>query len=215
MTLQADRLRSERQQFAAPGGAHDRMVHFLNAALPMGVGVVVAVMLVSPLFPRSEVSFLLDRNKVAIVRERLRVSNAMYRGADNQGRAFEVTAGSAVQRSARIPQVDMQDLKAQIQLSDGPAQVAAKAGRYDLDADRVMVDGQLDFSAADGYRMTTRNVGIDLKTRKASGAGGVSGQVPSGTFSADRLNADLANRTVTLDGHARLRMVPGQMRMPK
>lgn len=215
MTLQADRLRSERQQFAAPGGAHDRMVHFLNAALPMGVGVVVAVMLVSPLFPRSEVSFLLDRNKVAIVRERLRVSNAMYRGADNQGRAFEVTAGSAVQRSARIPQVDMQDLKAQIQLGDGPAQVAAKAGRYDLDADRVMVDGQLDFSAADGYRMTTRNVGIDLKTRKASGAGGVSGQVPSGTFSADRLNADLANRTVTLDGHARLRMVPGQMRMPK
>ena len=61
MTLQADKLRSERQQFAAPGGAHDRLVHFLNAALPMGVGAVVAVMLVSPLFPRSEVSFLLDR----------------------------------------------------------------------------------------------------------------------------------------------------------
>jgi len=215
MTLQADKLRSERQQFAAPGGAHDRLVHFLNAALPMGVGAVVAVMLVSPLFPRSEVSFLLDRNKVAITRERLRVSNATYRGADNQGRAFEVTAGSAVQRSARIPQVDMQDLKAQIQLSDGPAQAVAKTGRYDLDTDMVKVDGQLDFSAADGYRMTTHNVGIDLKTRLATGAGGVSGQVPSGTFSADRLSADLANRTIALVGHAHLRMVPGQMRMPK
>jgi len=215
MTVEADLLRNERRAFAAPGGSHDRTLRLLNSVLPMGVGVIVAVMLVSPLFPRNEVSFLLDRNKVAITTERLRVANAMYRGQDNQGRAFEVTAGNAVQHSAQVPVVDMQGLMATIQLADGPATVAAREGRYELDTDRVMVPGQLDFRAADGYAMTTRGVGIDLKTRRATGSGGVSGQVPSGTFSADRLTADLANRSVMLEGHARLRMVPGKLRMPQ
>jgi len=215
MTASADQLRDQRRIGAAPGGAHDRLVRLLNAALPMGVGAIVAVMLVSPLFPRSEVSFLLDRNKVQMVHERLRVSSAMYRGQDNQGRAFEVTANNAVQHSARVPEVDMQGLMAQIQLADGPARIAAREGRYLLDSDRVEVPGQLDFRAADGYAMTTRGVGIDLKTRRAIGSGGVSGSVPSGTFSADRLSANLGERSVTLEGHARLRMVPGKMRMPQ
>jgi len=39
--------------------------------------------------------------------------------------------------------------------------------------------------------------------------------VPSGTFTADRLVADLEDRTVTLEGNARLRMVPGEFRMPQ
>ena len=47
-----------------------------------------------------------------------------------------------------------------------------------------------------------------------TGTDGVEGSVPAGTFSADRLEADLDARTVALDGHARLRMVPGKMRMP-
>jgi len=32
---------------------------------------------------------------------------------------------------------------------------------------------------------------------------------------ADRLEADLAERTIVLDGNARLRMVPGRLRMPQ
>jgi len=44
--------------------------------------------------------------------------------------------------------------------------------------------------------------------------GRVSGEVPAGTFSADRIVSDLDARTVTLDGNAKLRMTPGRMKMP-
>ena len=47
-----------------------------------------------------------------------------------------------------------------------------------------------------------------------AGNGGVSGAIPAGTFSANRLEVDLAARTVALVGDARLRMVPGLLRMP-
>jgi len=217
-TQEAAVLRGERQHFAAPGGAHDRMVKLLASALPMGIGVIAALMVISPLSPRSEVSFLLDRKKVAVIDERLRADKALYRGTDDKGRPFSLTAGEAVQRSSVEGIVRLKSLSAQLLLSDGPAQIVAPAGDYDLGADRVSVPGGVRFSAADGYAMPLDNVTVDLAGRRVAGAGGVSGTVPAGSFSANSLEVDLDARTVALVGNARLRMVPGklnQMRIPQ
>lgn len=213
-TQEAKALRSKRQHFAAPGGSHDRVVSFLAKALPMGIGVIAALMIVTPLSPRGEISFLLDRNKVEVIDERLRVDNAMYRGADAEGRPFSLTAGEAVQRSGREGIVRLQDLVARILLPEGPASVRADAGQYDIREEIVSVPGGVTVTAADGYRMTARGVSVDLPAKRLVGSGGVSGAIPAGTFSANRLEADLEARTVTLAGNARLNMVPGKLRMP-
>jgi len=205
MTQQADQIRDRRRHQAMPGGSHDRVVRFLATALPAGVGAIAAVMIVAPLFPRGEISFLLDRNKVAVTGERLRMDRAMYRGEDSRGRPFSVTAGSAVQRT-EVSVVELDDLAARIMLSDGPAELKAQEGAYDFNANAVRVQGPVNFRAADGYRLTTGDVNIDLKRQQVTGAGGVTGAVPSGTFSANRIYADLENRTVALEGNARLRM---------
>lgn len=215
MTAQADLIRDKRQHFAAPGGFHDRLIGFLAKALPAAIGVVAAVMILVPLSPRGEISFLLDRNKVAVTPERIHVDKAMYRGEDNQGRPFRLTAGNAVQPSPVSPILEMTDLVARIQLNDGPAELTAPGGNYNFDTSEVAVPGPVNFTAADGYRMITQNVDIDLTTRRVAGSGGVSGTVPAGTFTAERISADLGERTVTLEGNARLRMTPGQMRMPQ
>lgn len=217
-TQEAKALRSERQHFAAPGGSHDRLVKFLATALPMAVGVVAALMVITPLSPRGEVSFLLDRNKVEEIDERLRADRALYRGEDDNGRPFSITAGEAVQRSSAEGIVRMRDLVARLLLPEGPAQIVAPAGQYNLVTDQVDIPGTVRFSAADGYAMRLDGVTVDLPERMVTGAGGVSGTVPAGSFSANRLEVDLAARTVSLLGNARLRMVPGQlneMRMPQ
>lgn len=213
-TSEAKELRSKRQHFAAPGGSHDRLVHFLARALPAGVGIVAALMVITPLSPRGEVSFLLDRNKVAMIEERLSVDNAMYRGQDDQGRPFSLTAGEAVQRSSREGIVRLKNLVANILFSDGPARISAQAGAYDIDREVVSIIGPLQMEAADGYAMTANDVSVNLETRHMTGTGGVRGSVPAGSFSADTIVADLSARTVTLSGNARLSMVPGELRMP-
>lgn len=213
-TQEAKQRRSLRKHWAEPGGSHDRLVGFLARALPKGVGVLAALMVITPLSPRGEVSFLLDRNKVAVIDNRLRVDNALYRGADARGRPFSLTAGEAVQRSSAEGIVRMNDLLARLLLDDGPARLIAGAGQYDIDQEVVSVVGPMRMLAADGYRMLARDVSVDLAAKQLTGAGGVEGAIPAGTFSADRLTADLSARTITLTGNARLRMEPGKLRMP-
>lgn len=215
MTHEADVIRDRRRAFAAPGGSHDRVVRFLAKWLPAGIGVIAAVMILSPLSQQGEVNFLLDRNKVAVSNERLRVNDATYRGLDNQSRPFTVIAGSAVQKSARVPLVMMEDLTARLQLSDGPGEITASGGAFNTRTEQFAAEGDVDFRAADGYHMVANGVTIDLRQRLFTGDGGVQGTVPSGTFSADQIVANLDERTVALEGNARLRMVPGKIRMPQ
>lgn len=214
MTVQADMIRTQRRGFAAPGGFHDRLVHFLARALPAAVGALLAVMIIAPLSPRGEISFLLDRRKVAVVDDRMQVSSAMYRGQDDDGRNFSLTAGSAVQRTKTRPLIELDQLTARIMLDEGPALLTANRGDYDFGKEIVDIAGPVNFQSSDGYRMTATNVDIDLGAKRLKSRGPVEGRIPAGTFSADRIAADLQDRTVTLDGNARLRMVPGQMKMP-
>jgi lipopolysaccharide export system protein LptC len=214
MTELADEIRDRRRAFALPGGAHDKLIQRLNVILPAAVGVMAALMILTPLSPRGEVSFLLDRNKVEVAPDRLRVDNAMYRGQDDQGRPFSLIAGEALQRSVSVPVVMLSDLSARMLLDDGPAVLEAKGGSYNIQSERVSVDGMVNFTASDGYRMSVSGVSIDLPTRKVTGTGRVEGAIPAGTFSADRIEADLGERTIALQGNARLHMAPGKLRMP-
>jgi lipopolysaccharide export system protein LptC len=200
--------RSARQRWAAPGSRHDRVVGVARVALPMGIGVLAAFLVMAPLTAGGDVSFVLDKNKVEVAHERMKIQAARYRGQDTKGQPFQLNAGSAIQRSSAEPIVQLRQLSADIRLTDGPAQLVAPSGRYDMDSEQVKVDGPIAFRAAGGYRLDTQAATVDLQNRKLQSDTAVTGTVPQGTFRADRLRADLESRTVTLDGNARLRIVP-------
>jgi len=206
MSRLADSQRTLRQHWALPGGSHDRLVRVLKIILPIGVGVLAIFLATAPFTMRGDVSFVLDKNDVAVAGERLRVREALYRGEDAKGRPFSLRAGSAVQKTSREPVVEMRDLSARMLMQEGPAVLTAQQGRYWMDADLVNVDGPVQFAAANGYRLTTRDGNIDLKQRTMNSQGAVQGRLPIGTFSGDHLQADLGERTVTLQGNARLRI---------
>lgn len=178
----------------------------------MGVGVLAALLVMAPLTRGGDVSFVLDRNKVAMAHERLRVQAATYRGQDAKGQPFTLNAGSAVQKSQAEPVVRLERLAADLTLPDGPATIHADRGRYDMARERVAMDGPVRVLAPRGYRLDTSDATLDLKARRVQSGGAATGTVPQGVFSADRMTADLATRDVRLDGHARLRITPRHAR---
>ncbi len=209
MSQQADLVRNRRRQWAARGGTHDRLVRTLQLALPLAVGALASVMLLAPFSHRGQISFLVAKDAIEVAQQRIMVNHALYRGNDSLGRSFTLSADSAIQRSAADPIVRMWGINARITLSDGPATLTAEAGHYDPVNDRLTVVGPLRFATADGYRLDTGDVTIDLKARTASSGRAVTGQTTIGRFSANAIHADLNSRIVKLSGNVRLHITQG------
>jgi len=208
MSELARRTLSQRQQWARPGGRHDRLIRTSNWLIPASIGVLTAFLVMAPLTMAGDVSFVLDKNKVEVAKERMKLQSATYRGTDAKGQPFELDAGSALQKSSAEPVVRIADMAAAIRLSDGPATLRAPTARYDMDSERVGVDGPIKVRGPNNYTLDTDNAVVDLKSRRLQSTGEATGTVRQGTFRGDRMSADLEARTVTLDGNARLRFTP-------
>lgn len=212
MSEAAIRSRDERRRWAVPGSGHDRIVRLTRMILPMAIGALVAFMSIAPLTIVGDMSFVLDKNKVEVAKERMRVTEALYRGEDSKGQPFALRAGSAVQATSKEPIVRLQDLSASLAMNEGPALLRADRARYDMDKEAVAVDGPVTYQSADGYRLVTRDVDVDLKTRTMASQGAVEGKMPLGTFSGGQISADLPQRIVRLTGRTRLHIVQGAAR---
>ena len=212
MSELANQERATKQRWAVPGSTHDRLVGFAKIALPSAVGVVIAFLAMAPLDNRGDVSFILDKNQVENAPERMRVEQARYTGEDNRGQKFLITANRALQRTSEQPIVDIWGMLAQFGLSQGPVTVAANQGQYNLDEQRVAVQGPVRVNGPEGESLLTRDVTVDLKQNTMTSDGGVAGRMKLGRFQAGRLRADLNSGTVVLDRGTRLKIVQGAVR---
>jgi lipopolysaccharide export system protein LptC len=187
-------------------------VRWAKIALPSAVGVLIAILALAPLDKHNDVSFILDKKRVQNAQERMRVEAARYTGTDSKGQQFTMVANHAIQRSSDVPVVDISGMFARLSLDRGPLLIAANQGRYNIDTQKVAIDGPVKVAGPDGYRLATRDVTVNLKQRQLASAGPVSGQMRLGHFQAGQLHADLGERTVTLSGGARLKIVQGAVR---
>jgi lipopolysaccharide export system protein LptC len=137
MSELAERERLVKRRWAVPGSTHDRVVGLLKIILPAAIGIVLAYLALAPLERGQEISFLLDKNKVDVASERMRLQTAQYRGQDGVGRPFVLNARSAVQATSAEPIVRISDMDATIQLDDGPARI--EAGRLEYVITDVVV----------------------------------------------------------------------------
>lgn len=208
----ANQERATKQRWAIPGGSHDRLVRFAKIALPSAVGVVIAFLAMAPLDKSGDVSFILDKNQVENAPERMRVEQARYVGEDNRGQKFQIVANRALQRSSDQPVVDIWGMLAKFGLAQGPVTVAANKGRYNIDEQKVAVQGPVRVAGPEGEQLLTRDVTVDLKQNTMTSQGRVTGRMKLGQFEAGRLRANLGDRTVVLDGGTRLKIVQGAVR---
>jgi len=201
----ATKERAVKQHWAEPGSRHDKVVRATKFGLPILIGGLAALLAIAPFDKRDDVSFILDKNKVDQAQERMRVEKARYTGEDNKGQKFLIIADRAVQPTSNVPVVAIEGMRAQLNLGKGPLSIAALRGRYDLEQERVLVDGPVRIVGSGGYQLTTRDVTVDLDKRSLSSDGPVSGSMELG-------KADLDERTVSLEKGVRLKIYQGAVR---
>jgi lipopolysaccharide export system protein LptC len=111
------------------------------------------------------------------------LTDARYRGVDQQGRPFTVTA--SVARQIDQDRTDLTDPKGDITLgADGWMMVQAKRGVYMQRSNRLDLSGDVTLYRDDGTTLQTDAVAVDLAAGAASSAERVHVEGPFGTLDA-------------------------------
>lgn len=198
MSELARQERVVKRAWAAPGSSHDHLIRLLKIVLPVLIGLLGAYLVLAPLTKGEEISFLLDKNKVDVAKERMRIVGALYQGQDAKGRPFSLSAQSGVQPSSREPLVAIQGIGARMVLDKGPTTFEAPRARYNIETQKVAVEGPVRFVSGDGYRLAVGNAVIDLRAQTLITDQPALFVTPDGRRVATRSGfIDLNRRTVT------------------
>lgn len=212
MSEAARRERAIKRAWALPASRHDRVVRVMQIGLPLIGILVLVVLLFAPLSKDDEVSFILDSKDVEQADERMRVERARYSGEDNYGRPFTIIANRAVQETSAVPIVEIRGMAAQLDLEGGPLTIAAAKGRYAIEDKEVRIDGAVEVEGPEGAMLNVEDVVVDIGERRLESEGAVAGRMRLGRFTAGKMEADLAARTITLSQGARLKIEQGAVR---
>jgi lipopolysaccharide export system protein LptC len=112
-----------------------------------------------------------------------RMTDARYRGVDQQGRPYTLTASVAQQVGPE--RINLTQPKGDITLSDGTwLMLQAKQGVYTQHRDELDLSHHVTLYRDDGTTMVTASATVDLKNSDAAGAEPVHAEGPFGTLDA-------------------------------
>ncbi len=189
------------QKSMLPNSTIDYLIKAIRIIFPVIIVALITFLILTPLTVNDEFSFVLDKENVGIAPERLKVTDALYRGHDRKGRPFSLKAGSAVQKSSDVPILDMEDFVGRIVLNSGPAILSGKRGSYNLDSEVMRVNGPLQYESLAGNEFTASNVEIQLRNQNFESFDKVKGKTEFGTFNANKLSGTLGAREIILSGN--------------
>jgi lipopolysaccharide export system protein LptC len=192
------------------GGWRDRLGGKLVWALPIASLLLLGLMLIWPFMSGRQASFILSKQGIEANNDVLRMERPQYRGRDNKGRPFVISAARAMQKDNKNPLVELLGLDATITVTQGQAQVRAERGIFDMKREQLRIAGKISVERADGYTFNTRDALLDLPSRVATGSAGVTGQTPVGSFYAKSFRVNVETGLVTFDGGVKMRITPNR-----
>jgi lipopolysaccharide export system protein LptC len=192
----------------AIGGWRDQFGSVLKWALPLGSLALLMVMILWPMLNSQRASFILSKQGIEPNNDVLRMQNPNYRGRDNKGRPFVISASRAMQKDNNNPLVELIGLQALLTVSEGQAQVRAEHGIFDMKREQLRIAGKISVERADGYTFNTRDALLDLPTRVATGNSGVTGETPVGSFYAKSFRVNVESGLVVFTGGVKMRITP-------
>jgi lipopolysaccharide export system protein LptC len=171
-------------------GRHSRMVRLLRVLLPLGVVFGLGgYLLFSYLNPLA----ILDRlpevtGKIGVQGSKITMEAPRIAGVTRDSRAYELTAETAVQDIAKPDIVELQNLRAKMELQDSDVVViTAKSGTYNTKGDSVVLRDHIVVTSANGYNAKLREATVDMKKGVMWSGAPVEIKLPSGNLKANSM----------------------------
>lgn len=183
---------------------------WLRAAVPAAGAVLLAVVVLWPVFREQEPGFTLSFSGTSEFEDRLRMKALKFEGTDSKNRPFVVTADSAFRKTQETDSIQMNNLTANVTLeNDLWLNLKAGTGIFRNQAEEIHLSGMADLFSSRGYEIHGRNILVDLATSRVSSPDPVTGQGPLGTFEAGGFRSDLKTENLTLTDQVTMTIYPG------
>jgi lipopolysaccharide export system protein LptC len=171
-------------------GRHSRLVRLLRVLLPLGVVFGLGgYLLMSYLNPFAMLDKLPEvTGKLGVQGSKITMEAPRIAGVTRDSRAYELTAETAVQDITRPDVVELQNLRAKMELQDADVVViTAKSGTYNTKGDSVVLREHVVVTSANGYNAKLREAVVDMKKGNVVSGQPVEIKLPTGHLTANAM----------------------------
>jgi len=182
--------RSDVDRAVRKAGRHSILVRIARIALPVGVlgglSVLVGVTYFKPMA-------MLDKlpnvsGKLAVQGSKITMELPRIAGFTRDQRAYELNAESAVQDITKPDIVELQNLRAKMEMQDKDVVLlTANSGTYNTKADNVVLRDQIVVTSQQGYTAQLREASVEMKKGNVVSELPVEITLPNGTLKANRM----------------------------
>ena len=178
---------------------HSRFVRVLRVALPvavvMAIGTYVVVTFYNPMAALARLPSV--SGKLGVQGSKITMEAPKIAGIGRNQRAYQLTAETAVQDLKKPDQIELQNLRAEIEMADADiVVVTAKSGTYHTKIDKVTLREHVVFTTAQGLNAKLREAVIDMKKGTLQSDQSVDLKLPSGRVQANGVEIEDSGEVV-------------------
>jgi lipopolysaccharide export system protein LptC len=171
-------------------GRHSVVVRVMRIGLPVFVVVGLTALALNAYFKPMQMFEKLPSvsGKLAVQGSKITMELPRIAGFTRDSRAYELNAETAVQDIAKPDIVELQNLRARMEMQDKDVVlVTANAGTYNTKADRIVLRDQVVVTSQQGYKVLLREAAVEMKKGNVISELPVEIMLPNGMLKANRL----------------------------
>jgi lipopolysaccharide export system protein LptC len=150
----------------------------------------------------------IDPGKIVLSGTRITMESPRVAGYTKDARPYEVTAKAASQDITKPDIVDLQEIRARVQMQDKvTVEMTAVSGVYESKLDRLRLDHDILLTSTSGYSGHLREAVIDVKKGSILSQSPVELKMLNGTLNANRLEVDDRGDVIRFSGGVVMNLV--------
>jgi len=186
--------RSDVDQVVRVARRHSILVRVARIGLPLGVIIGLTSFVLFTYFKPMQILDKLPSmsGKLAVQGSKITMDLPKIAGFTRDSRAYELTAETAVQDITAPDVIELQNLRARMELQDKDVvNLTAKRGTYNTKGDKIILRDDITVKSAQGYSAKLREAAVDMKAGNVVSEQFVEVTLPNGLLTANSL--EIAN----------------------
>jgi lipopolysaccharide export system protein LptC len=191
--------RANLERTVRSAGRHSRMVRIVRVGLPIAIvialGGYIGVTYFNPMSVLASAPSV--SGKLAIQGSKITMELPKIAGITRDQRSYQLTAETAVQDITKPDQVELQNLRAEMEMAGADMVViTAKSGTYNTKGDKVTLREHVVVTSTQGYNAKLREAVVDMKKGNVVSDQPVEVRMPSGLINANGMEVENSGEVV-------------------